>query len=79
MRAHGRLGGLRITLQDRFGNHTMLAVPLGNPFGTGRRGGTRDLHTRINSDLAQYFIELDRKLIAGGSSDGEVKSKIDLT
>jgi len=79
MRAHGRIGCLRVTLQDRFGNRAMLAVTLGNPFGTGRYGGARDFHPRVNPDLAQYLIELDRKLIAGGSGDGEVKSKIDLT
>ncbi len=78
MRAHGRLGCLRVTLQDRFGNHTMLAVPLGCSLGTGWCGGARDLHPGINADLAQYFIELDRKLIAGGGGDSEVKSEIDL-
>src|SRR5277367_5340999 len=78
MRAHGCFGCFRVALQDRFGNQTMLAVTLGNPLGTGRRGGACNFHPRINPDLAQYLVELDCKLVAGSSRDGEVKSEIDL-
>jgi len=78
MRAHGRLGCLRIALQDRFGNQTMFAVTLGNPLGTGGGGGACYPHPRINPDLAQDLVELDCKLVAGGGRDGEMKREIDL-
>ncbi len=77
MRAHGRLGCLRIALQDRFGNQTVLAIALGNPLGAGRRGSACYPHPRIDPNLPQDLVELDCKLVAGGTCDGEMKGEID--